>query len=41
MNGKSGADSVSGAVSMMTLPELAADALEEFLGAYMRRRFGT
>ena len=26
---------------MMTLPELAADALEEFLGAYMRRRFGT
>jgi hypothetical protein len=27
--------------SMMTLPELAADALEEFLGAYMRRRFAT
>lgn len=26
---------------MMTLPELAADALEEFLGSYMRRRFGT
>jgi hypothetical protein len=26
---------------MMTLPELAADSLEEFLGAYMRRRFGT
>jgi hypothetical protein len=26
---------------MMTLPELAADALEEFLGAYMRRRFAT
>jgi hypothetical protein len=25
----------------MTLPELAADALEEFLGAYMRRRFGS
>jgi len=25
---------------MMTLPELAADALEEFLGTYMRRRFG-
>ncbi len=24
---------------MMTLPKLAADALEEFLGAYMRRRF--
>ena len=43
MIGKSGADSedLSGAASMMTLPELAADALEEFLGAYMRRRFGT
>lgn len=26
---------------MMTLPELAADSLEEFLGAYMRRRFGS
>ena len=25
---------------MMTLPELAADALEEFLRSYMRRRFG-
>ena len=25
---------------MMTLPELAADALDEFLGSYMRRRFG-
>ena len=25
---------------MMTLPELAADSLEEFLGAFMRRRFG-
>ncbi len=25
---------------MMTIPELAADALEEFLGSYMRRRFG-
>ena len=25
---------------MMTLQELAADALEEFLGSYMRRRFG-
>jgi hypothetical protein len=25
---------------MMTLPELAADALEEFLSSYMRRRFG-
>jgi hypothetical protein len=24
---------------MMTLPELAADALEEFLGSYMRRRY--
>jgi hypothetical protein len=26
---------------MMTLPDLATDALEEFLGAYMRRRFGS
>jgi len=26
---------------MMTLPELAADALEEFLGSYMRRWFGS
>ncbi|MGA7811234.1 metal-dependent phosphohydrolase [Bradyrhizobium sp.] len=26
---------------MMTLPELAADALEEFLSSYMRRRFGS
>ena len=25
---------------MMTLPELAADALEEFLSSFMRRRFG-
>ncbi|MBI5262278.1 MAG: metal-dependent phosphohydrolase [Bradyrhizobium sp.] len=25
---------------MMTLPELAADSLEEFLGSFMRRRFG-
>jgi hypothetical protein len=25
----------------MTLPDLATDALEEFLGAYMRRRFGS
>jgi hypothetical protein len=25
---------------MMTLPELAVDALEEFLGSYMRHRFG-
>jgi hypothetical protein len=30
----------AGAASMMTLPELATDALEEFLGSYMRRRFG-
>jgi hypothetical protein len=30
-----------GVASMMTLPELAADALEDFLRAYMRRRFGT
>ena len=26
---------------MMTLPELAADSLEEFLGDYMRRRWGS
>jgi hypothetical protein len=26
---------------MMTLPELAADALENFLGSFMRRRFGS
>jgi hypothetical protein len=26
---------------MMTVPELAADALEEFLGSYMCRRFGS
>ena len=26
---------------MMTVPELAADALEEFLGSFMRRRFGS
>jgi hypothetical protein len=26
---------------MMTLPELAADALEKFLGSHMRRRFGS
>jgi hypothetical protein len=31
---------LGGAASMMTLPELATDALEEFLGSYMRRRFG-
>jgi hypothetical protein len=31
----------SGAASMMTIPELAADALEEFIGSYMRRRFGS
>lgn len=29
----------NGAASMMTLPGLAADALEEFLGSFMRRRF--
>jgi hypothetical protein len=28
-----------GVASMMTLPELAADSLEDFLRAYMRRRF--
>jgi hypothetical protein len=26
---------------MMTLPELAADALEKFLGSFMRRQFGS
>jgi hypothetical protein len=26
---------------MMTVPELATDALEEFLGSFMRRRFGS
>ena len=26
---------------MITLPELATDVLEEFLGSYMRRRFGS
>ena len=31
----------AGAASMMTLPELAADSLEEFLGDYMRRRYGS
>jgi hypothetical protein len=31
----------SGAASMMTVPELAADALEAFLGSYIRRRFGS
>ena len=30
----------SGAAAMMTLPDLAADALEEFLRSYMRQRFG-
>src|ERR1700722_3800848 len=29
------------AASMITLPELATDVLEEFLGCYMRRRFGS
>jgi hypothetical protein len=29
------------AAAMMTLPELAADALEDFLRSYMRRRFGS
>lgn len=28
------------AAAMMTLPELATDAFEEFVGSYMRRRFG-
>jgi hypothetical protein len=31
----------SGAAAMITIPELAADELEEFLGSYMRRRFGS
>ena len=39
---KSGAGNrgFSGAASMMTLPELAAVSLEEFLRAFMRSRFG-
>ena len=28
-------------MAMITVPELAADALGEFLGNYMRRRFGS
>ena len=32
---------LSGAASMITLPELAVDALEEFLGSYVGRRFGS
>jgi hypothetical protein len=41
-NKKSGAGNrgFSGAGSMITLPELATDALDEFLRAYMRRRYG-
>src|ERR1700744_2869425 len=35
-----GAQDAIEATSMMTLPELAVDALEEFLGSYMRHRFG-
>jgi hypothetical protein len=31
----------TGVASMMTLPELAAGALEDFLGAYALRRFGS
>src|SRR5256885_15810042 len=30
-----------GAASMMTLPELAADALEELLGSFMRHVYGS
>jgi len=44
MNGKSGVGArglLKRGSIMMTLPELAADALEEFLGSYMRRRFGS
>jgi hypothetical protein len=36
-----GKSSKRGAASMITLPELATDVLEEFLGSYMRRRFGS
>jgi hypothetical protein len=36
-----GARYAIGATSMMTLPELAVDALEQFLGSYMRHRFGS
>jgi hypothetical protein len=32
---------ISGAAAMITVPELAADALGEFLANYMRRRFGS
>jgi hypothetical protein len=32
---------VSGAVAMITVPELAADALGKFIANYMRRRFGS
>jgi hypothetical protein len=40
--GQRGGDIIEiGTTSMMTVPELAADALEEFLGSYMRRRFGS
>src|SRR5215471_11030702 len=30
----------AGALAMMTLPELAVDTVEDFLGSYVRRRFG-
>jgi hypothetical protein len=43
MNGKSGVDArglLKRGSIMMTLPDLAADALEEFLRSYMRQRFG-
>src|SRR5579862_4564076 len=35
------AETEFGAIAMMTVPELAAEALGEFLGSYMRRRFGS
>ena len=40
--GTSGVDANrAGAAPMITLPELAVKALDEFIGSYMRRRFGT
>jgi hypothetical protein len=36
-----GRTQISGAAAMITVPELAADALGEFLASYMRRRFGS
>jgi hypothetical protein len=40
--GRSGVDAKrAGAAPMITLPELAVKALDEFIGSYMRRRFGS